>query len=173
VDLDWLTPALAVGGAFPTAAAERLAREHAIRRIVDLRSEACDEQAVLARHGIVLLHLPTDDNCAIAPAMLRDGVRWVGAALDGGHKVLVHCQHGIGRSALLALCVLVSRGQAPLDALERAKRARRIVSPSPAQLEAFIGFVGEMRAALDGGSASWPLPSFDALAAIAYRVSAA
>jgi protein-tyrosine phosphatase len=166
LNFDWLTDRLAVGGCFPIDAAQRLARDHGIRHVVDLRAEACDQEVALRRHGVALLHLPTEDNCAIAPDMLRAGVRWVCAALDAGDRVLVHCEHGIGRSALLALAVLIARGTPPLEALERAKRARRVVSPSPEQLRALIAFARQVRAA---SGAAWEVPTFDALATIAYR----
>ena len=55
--------------------------------------------------------------------MLDDGVAFVNRHLDRGERVLVHCEHGIGRSATLALCVLVSRGMEPLDALWNWRRA--------------------------------------------------
>ncbi|HWC66116.1 MAG TPA: protein phosphatase, partial [Thermoanaerobaculia bacterium] len=64
-DFDWVTPLLAVGGRFAASDAARLAREHAIRHVVDVRLEACDDARVLRRHGIELLHLPTEDVCAI------------------------------------------------------------------------------------------------------------
>jgi Dual specificity phosphatase, catalytic domain len=141
LNLDWIDAQLAVGGSFPARHAERLARELGISRIVDVRGECCDDQEELRRHGMVLLHLPTEDRCAVAQEMLDQGVRWVGAELDQGCKVYIHCEHGIGRSALLALCVLVSRGLSPLEALRVAKRARWKVSPSPEQLEAFRTWV--------------------------------
>jgi protein-tyrosine phosphatase len=153
--IDWLTDALAISGCFPHAAAERLAREHYISHVVDLRAEACDPRPLLARHGITLLHLPTPDKCPLAPERLARGVDWVLGALGRGARVLVHCQYGIGRSALLCLCVLVRQGMDPLDALTLVKAARAIVSPSPDQLQAFITFC-------DGAA------SFDALARIAY-----
>jgi protein-tyrosine phosphatase len=165
LEIDWLTGTLAVGGCFPVDAAARLARE-GITRVVDLRAEACDEEVELARHGIRLLHLPTEDACAVSSPMLADGVAWVRDALAEGRRVLVHCQHGIGRSALLATCVLVDGGMAPLAALKLAKEARAVVSPSPDQLRAFIEFARQRRAAT---GAAWQVPSFDALAAIAYR----
>src|SRR5512138_57702 len=95
-------------------AAARLAAEHGISRVVDVWVEACDDEAVLRTHGIRLLHLPTEDTGAIVPERIRQGVAFVNEGLDRGEKVLVHCQHGIGRSALLAVCVLVSRGDPPL-----------------------------------------------------------
>ncbi len=166
LDLHFLTPGLALGARFPMEAAARLALEHGITRVVDVRVEACDDEAVLRTHGIRLLHLPTQDTCAIAQEPIRRGVAFVCEGLDRGERVLVHCQHGIGRSALLALCVLVARGDAPSAALERAKRARRVVSPSPDQLRAFIAFAADLKAER---GAPWDLPSLRDLAAIAWR----
>jgi protein-tyrosine phosphatase len=165
LDFDWLTDGLAVGGSLPPDSAMRLARTHEITRVVDLRSEMCDDEAALKRQGIRLLRLPTPDTCAVARAKLETGVAWVAKALSAGRRVLVHCQHGIGRSALLAMCVLVDAGMPPLEAMLLAKNAREIVSPSPDQLRAFIGFVGRRRRL----ATPWIVPSFDALAAIAYR----
>ncbi|ABS26336.1 dual specificity protein phosphatase family protein [Anaeromyxobacter sp. Fw109-5] len=166
IDLHFLADGLAVGARFPMQAAARLAGEHKITRVVDVRVEACDDAAVLALHGICLLHLPTHDTCAISQRMIREGVSFVCRALERGERVLVHCQYGIGRSALLALCVLVARGRAPLEALALAKDARPVVSPSPEQLEAFIEFCERHRG--DAG-APWSVPTFHELAEIAYR----
>ena len=165
LDLDWVTPSLAVGGRFPIEAAEYLATELGVRHVVDVRVEACDDERVLQEHGVELLHLPTQDACGISLAMLDEGVAWVTEKLTGGHKVYIHCEHGIGRSALLAVCVLVALGDAPLDALSRAKGARRKVSPSPEQIEMFRAWLTARRAR-DGGHVA--VPTFEALAAIAY-----
>jgi len=165
LNLDWVTPQLAVGGRYPMEAAAHLARTLGIRHVVDVRVEDCDDEQVLRTHGITLLHLPTQDVHALQRTMLHDGVRWVRARLEEGHRVLIHCEHGIGRSALLALCVLVDAGHAPLEALALAKRQRGKVSPSPAQLSAFIAFCEEWHAAQ---RPAWSPPTFDALAWIAY-----
>ena len=160
LDVSWITPALAVGGCFDEAHAEALAGEHRISAVVDLREEACDDAALLVRHGIELLHLPTPDTCAATPDKLDAGVAFVTRHLDGGRRALIHCQHGIGRSALLALCVLVAHGHAPLAALELAKARRGKVSPSPAQYE---GWAVWLRAR------GVQPPTFDEFAEIAYR----
>jgi protein-tyrosine phosphatase len=165
IDLHFVASGLAVGGRFPMEAAARLAAEHGISRVVDLRVEACDDEAVLRTHGIELLHLPTEDTCGIAQARIRSGVEFVSEGLDRGERVLVHCQYGIGRSALLALCVLVARGEAPLSALARAKRARRVLSPSPEQLRAFIAFAAQVK---EERGAAWPVPTLRELGAIAW-----
>jgi protein-tyrosine phosphatase len=165
-NLSWLTENLAVGGSFPAEHAGVLARVHGIRAVVDLRTEACDDEAVLRQHNVTFLHLPTEDHCAVGPAMLREGLAFANRHLDRGERVLVHCEHGIGRSATLSLCVLVSRGMEPLDALELAKSRRSLLSPSPAQYQAWTEWLREWARDRE---VSWSVPGFDAFKAIAYR----
>ncbi len=161
-NLSWITDTLAVGGSFPSERAEDLARDHAIRAIVDLRGETRDDEAVLHRHGMTLLHLPTADLRASTPAQIDDGVAFARAHLARGERVLIHCEHGIGRSATLALCVLVEGGMEPLEALGLAKDRRALISPSPVQYECWVAW-------MRGRSVVPRIPSFEAFKAIAYR----
>lgn len=140
LDFDWIVPDLAMGGARAVTAAARLAQEHHIRHVVDVRVEDKDDEEALGRHGITLLHLPTEDMRAISNEMLDHGVSWVRERLERGDRVLVHCQHGVGRSALLVCCVLVGMGHGPAGALRLAKRSRPCISPSPEQLAALLGW---------------------------------
>ena len=156
LNLDWITPDLAVAGELPQAAWPALAAQ-GVRAVVDLRAEAADDAAALAQAGIAFLHLPTPDHHAVARADLDRGVAFVRGA-EG--RAVVHCREGVGRSALLALCVLVEGGLKPLAALELAKDRRWQVSPSPAQHAAWADW---LRAR---GTAP---PSFEAFAAVAYR----
>ncbi len=166
LDLHFVAPGLAVGARFPAEDAPLLARDHGISRVVDVRVEERDDEHLLDAHGIRLLHLPTEDTRAISLEKIRHGVRFVSEGLDRGEGVLIHCQHGIGRSALLALCVLVDRGDGPLEAMERAKSARPVVSPSPDQLQAFLAFAGEVKGARD---APWAVPTVREVGRIAWR----
>jgi protein-tyrosine phosphatase len=97
--------------------------------------------------------------------MLRQGVRRVLAAFDRDERVLLHCQFGIGRSPLLACCVLIGLGNNPRDALVIAKRARPVVSPSPEQLHALLAFA-RRRCRRDGQSPA--ATTWHDLAAVAY-----
>src|SRR5205814_9234485 len=106
LDLSWITSQLAVGGRFPIERAGELPRDLGIARVVDLRAECCNDEAVLRRNGVELLKLPTEDRCAVSQTMLDEGVAWAREQLRAGHKTFIHCEYGIGRSALLALCVL-------------------------------------------------------------------
>jgi protein-tyrosine phosphatase len=134
-DLHWLTDQLAVGGCFPMERSSELAGVHGIHAVIDLREEACDNEAVLEHAGIELLHLPTPDLYAARHQHLEEGVAFARDHLERGHKILVHCHHGIGRSPLLALCVLVDQGWNPLDALLHAKDRREVISLSRAQYD--------------------------------------
>ena len=165
-NLTWITDALAVGGRFPPERAEHLASRLGVRAVVDLRSEDRDDEVVLRRHGMALLHLPTDDHGAVTLPMLDDGVAFATAFLDRGERVLIHCEHGIGRSATLALCVLVHRGMEPLEALELSKSRRALISPSPAQYACWTKWLAVLNRERRAG---WEIPSFDAFKAIAYR----
>jgi protein-tyrosine phosphatase len=93
--------------------------------------------------------------------MLDRGVGFARDADRAGRRLLIHCEHGVGRSATVALCVMVDRGFAPLEALSRAKAARVHVSPSPPQYEAWVAWL--RRRAPDHEA-----PDFDAFRAIAY-----
>jgi protein-tyrosine phosphatase len=134
-DFHWLTEHLAVGSSFPAERVFELANAHGIGAVIDLRQEDCDDEVSLAAAGIQFLHLPTPDLEPASPEMLEQGVQFAREQVANDKKVLVHCQHGIGRSALLSLCVLVDGGWEPMEALSHAKNVRAVVSPSQSQFE--------------------------------------
>jgi predicted protein tyrosine phosphatase len=164
LNMNWVTPELAVGGHFPVEAAEHLARQLGIRHVVDVRVEFRDDEHVLREHGITLLHLPTVDMRAVSQPMLREGVAWVRERLERGEKVFIHCQYGLGRSVLLVLCVLVAGGLAPLEAITLARSKRRRMFPNHEQLEAFRQFAREWKQA---HASPWTVPGLEELLLIA------
>ena len=159
-EFHWVTDQIAVGGRFPSERAGDLSSDHDIRAVIDLRQEDCDDEQLLRDAGIDFLHLPTPDLFPASVEMLRQGVAFTRQHVSRGHRVLIHCQHGIGRSALLALCVMVDGGVCPIDAIRQAKDRRERVSPSPAQFE---GWCDWLRA--EGHQA----PSMHEFGCIAYR----
>jgi protein-tyrosine phosphatase len=159
LDLSWVTDELAIGGCFAEERVEELVRDHRVGAVVDLREEACDDAELLRRHGVHFLYLPTPDFHGSSREMLDEGVAFAEAHIVAGRRVLVHCHFGIGRSATLALCVLVTRGYAPLEALALAKGKRTLVSPSPAQYAAWAEWLTSRRQVA---------PPFSAFAEIAY-----
>jgi protein-tyrosine phosphatase len=160
-DFSWVQSDLAVGGSFPAGKAAALAADHGIGAVVDLRAETCDDAAELDACGLRFLHLPTPDTAGAAQPKLDAGVRFVEDATRDGLKVLIHCEHGIGRSATLALCVLARRGLAPLDALAVAKDARALISPSKTQYQAWTAWLARRTRI--------PPPSYHEFGIVAYR----
>jgi hypothetical protein len=159
-DFHWLSDDLALGACFPMDRAEQLARDHRIGAIIDLREEAKDDEQRLREQGITLLHLPTPDFEPASVEVLEQGVRFAREQMARGNKVLIHCQHGIGRSALLALCVLADEGWEPLAALKHAKDRRWVVSPSRSQYEGWAKWLASR------GKAA---PDYHTFGCIAYR----
>ncbi len=157
LNLDWVTPALALGGSFSTSAIPALVAA-GIKAVIDLRSEDQDDAEALARGGIVFLHLPTEDHCALSQQDMDAGVAFAESRLQQG-GVLVHCREGIGRSVTLCLCILTAGGVAPLEAMRTIKAARVWASPSPSQFDAFAAWLARRNV---------PPPPFQAFAAIAY-----
>jgi Dual specificity phosphatase, catalytic domain len=157
----WILDDLAVGGAVPQAAATGLARA-GIGAVIDVTPDERGAAEAFAAGGLDFLHLPTADLCAVRQDMLDRGVAFARRAARRRRKLLIHCEHGIGRAPLVALCILVDRGLSPLAALSVAKAARERVSPSPAQYEAWAAWMRRCRPAE-------AVPGFEAFAAIAYR----
>jgi hypothetical protein len=144
LNLSWVAPGLAVGGSFRPVQVEGL-RELGIHRVVDVRAERCDDRDLLTQNGIELLHLPTPDQEPFDRSSLVRGVEWVCDGLERSDGVLIHCEHGIGRAASLACCVLMARGFKLTEAMELLVRARSRarVAPSAAQIDALLAWTAE------------------------------
>lgn len=159
-NFNWVTDHIAVGGCFPIAQAAHLAEVHGITAIVDLREEDCDDHPALTQAGLDFLHLPTPDLHPVSIDALESGVEFVREHVGRGGRVLIHCQHGIGRSALLALCAMVDGGLEPMAALRQAKDRRWQVSPSERQYD---GWVEWLRRKGHGA------PDYHSFGCVAYR----
>lgn len=159
-DMNWLTGQLEVGGYFPCERVFDLVALYDVCAIIDLRSEDCDDRALLSRAGVGFLHLSTPDMRAATIDMLDRGVRFAHDEIAAGRRVLVHCQHGVGRSALLALCIMVDQGMAPLDALRQAKDQRACISPSEEQYRGWAEWLSRH---------GHPVPDYHSFGCVAYR----
>lgn len=160
---NWITPRLAVGGEPPPSVYAML-HAYGFEAVIDLRdlTEAAgsDPSPSVAR-----LHLPTPDRLPPSPSDLEHALDFI-AAQDPAARILLHCVHGIGRSAIVALAALVAAGAPPLEALALAKNRRWKISPSPEQYEAWVQWLRRHRHI---ANKDFPIPDFDSFAAIAYR----
>ena len=133
LNMSWITPHLAVGGRVLPADVPRLART-GITRVVDTRSEHKDDVGALAREGIELLYLPTPDTHPLSVAQLQEGSRWINQQIAAGERVLVHCEHGVGRSVLMAAAALVAGGMNAHTAIDLVQTKRWQAAPNHRQM---------------------------------------
>lgn len=133
LNLSWITPQLAVGGRIHPGDIPRLAAI-GVTAVVDTRAEHVDDQAALAAHGIQLLHLPTPDTYPLTIEELCAGAAWITRRIASGNRVLVHCEHGVGRSVLLTAAALVVGGMSADEAIRLVQSQRWQAAPNHRQL---------------------------------------
>ena len=138
-DLSWVTPSLSISGSLHPRHFEGLAQLE-IGAIVDLREEGKDDEELLALHRIQFLHLPVPNYWAPSQAQLVRGTEWVGKQLAKGRKTLIHCREGVGRSVVLACCVLIRQGYDLLSARRLVKSRRWGVALNPRQVDGLEEF---------------------------------
>lgn len=147
LNMSWVTKNLAVGGRIRPEDIAAVARA-GITHVVDTRSEHSDDAQALAKEHIELLYLPTRDTQAMTIEQLMEGAQWVNERMEQGGRVLIHCEHGVGRSVLLTCAVLVYRGMSSQEALQLIQEKRWQASPNHRQ----VVRLREFEAALDTSS---------------------
>lgn len=133
LNMSWVNDHLAVGGRIRPADIKALAQV-GVTHVVDTRSEYCDDKDALAKENIDLLYLPTPDTYPLSVEQLMQGAAWTDEQIRKSGRVLIHCEHGVGRSVLLTCAVLVYEGMHARDALELVKKMRWQASPNQRQV---------------------------------------
>jgi protein-tyrosine phosphatase len=145
LNMNWVTEHLAVGGRVHPADIPALA--HAgVTHVIDTRSEYCDDAEALAREHIQLLHLPAPDTHPLTVEQLINGSQWAAERMKDGGRILIHCEHGVGRSVLLTCAVLVYGGMSAREALHLAQKKRWQAAPNSRQIQRLREFESAMRA---------------------------
>jgi protein-tyrosine phosphatase len=134
LNMSWITPHLAVGGRIHPEDIKELAAA-GVTHVVDTRSEYCDDAGALAKEHIGFLHLPTDDMRPLTIEQMLHGAQWVQERMEQGGRVLIHCEHGVGRSALLTSAVLVYEGMHAYDAMHLVQEKRWQAAPNHRQVK--------------------------------------
>ncbi len=131
--LSWVTDHLAVGGRILPNDIRALHRI-GITQVVDTRAEHCDDEEALAKEHIELLYLPTPDTYPLSIEQLMQGAAWASEHIEQGGRVLIHCEHGVGRSVLLTCATLVHMGMDARDALNLVMEKRWQAAPNHRQI---------------------------------------
>lgn len=134
LNMSWISAHLAVGGRVHPEDIKALA-EVGVTHVVDTRSEYRDDAEALAKEHIELLYLPTDDTTPLSIDQLFVGSKWVDERIQQGGRVLIHCEHGVGRSVLLTCAVLVYNGMHAYDALHLVQEKRWQAAPNHKQVK--------------------------------------
>jgi protein-tyrosine phosphatase len=134
LNMDWVTEHLAVGGRVHPDDIPALARA-GVTHVIDTRSEYCDDAEAMAREKIELLYLPAKDTFPLTVEQLTDGASWAAERIRQGGRVLIHCEHGVGRSVLLTCAVLVYTGMSAHEALQLVQAKRWQAAPNHRQVQ--------------------------------------
>jgi protein tyrosine phosphatase (PTP) superfamily phosphohydrolase (DUF442 family) len=145
LNMSWITPQLAVGGRIHPEDISRLAKI-GVTRVVDTRAEHSDDPTALEACGIELLYLPTPDTYPLSLEQLAEGTEWIVDQIAHGERVLVHCEHGVGRSVLLTAAALVAGGMRAQDAIELVQAGRWQAAPNHTQMVRLQEFERMLRA---------------------------
>jgi protein-tyrosine phosphatase len=141
LNMSWVTKHLAVGGRIRPEDIKALSLV-GVTHVVDTRSEYCDDEQALQAEGIELLYLPTPDTYPLTVEQLNQGAAWVQERMQKGGRVLIHCEHGVGRSVLLTCAVLVAGGMHAHDALQLVQQKRWQAAPNHRQVARLKEFEG-------------------------------
>jgi protein-tyrosine phosphatase len=101
-----------------------------------------EEPDLCRAHGIEFISFPIADRGV--PASLAETVglvRRLACAIEAGGTVGVHCRASIGRSGLIAACVLIALGHSEAKALEAVAMGRGLGVPETSVQRAFVSLV--------------------------------
>jgi protein-tyrosine phosphatase len=102
---------------------------------LDLRGEGTE----VRRQGLDFLSYPIPDRQVPASeAELAQVLERLDRTLSSGKNVLVHCRQGVGRSGLVAACLLVKKGINPGAAVERISAVRGVAVPETEEQREWI-----------------------------------
>jgi protein-tyrosine phosphatase len=88
------------------------------------------ERELVQRTGLTFINFPIADySVPTSKEATRQLVDQLKERLSHGSRVDIHCRQGIGRSSLVAACVLVTSGESSSSAFELIKTARRASVP--------------------------------------------
>lgn len=91
------------------------------------------------REGMRFLSLPIPDrDVPSAESDVRKVVEKLDAGLSAGKNVVIHCRQGIGRSGLVAACLLITKGFSPGAAVESLAAARGAEIPETSDQRRWI-----------------------------------
>jgi protein-tyrosine phosphatase len=98
-----------------------------------------DEGEFVQRSGLTFINFPIPDY-SVPPSKqaTRQLVAELKERLSLGSRVGIHCRQGIGRSSLVAACVLVTAGESAGNVFDQIGTARRAKVPDTAEQKDWV-----------------------------------
>ena len=99
-------------------------------RDLELHTEGSEARA----HGMEFRSVPIADRAVPPSRMAFVGqVEAIGEELASGRNVVLHCRQGVGRTGVMAACLMLMRGEKLDGVLETLSRARGLRVPETAE----------------------------------------
>lgn len=109
-------------------------------RELDIAREGAEARA----HGMNFLSFPIlDRQVPDSESNLAQTLKKLDWELAAGKNVVLHCRQGIGRTGLVAACLLLTRGIDPETAIRRLSAARGISVPETPEQRRWIDHYAE------------------------------
>jgi protein-tyrosine phosphatase len=97
------------------------------------------EPRVVKEQGMKFVSFPIiDRQVPGSQSELTGTLEKLDADLSSGKNVLIHCRQGVGRTGLVAACLLVSKGWDPAKAVEHTSTSRGIPVPETTEQRRWI-----------------------------------
>jgi protein-tyrosine phosphatase len=97
------------------------------------------QPAICAKHGIVYLHFPIPDrSIPDRDKNLHDLIKQVKERIALGDSTVVHCRMGIGRSSIIAGCLMVQDGYKPEEVFNYISKVRGLRVPDTDEQEDWL-----------------------------------
>lgn len=99
-----------------------------------------DEADVAQRNGLTFISYPINDySVPSSREATFQLVRKLEDLLSRGGSIGIHCRQGIGRSSLIAACVLATSGKSVEEGFERIGNARGLTVPDTREQRDWVG----------------------------------
>jgi len=104
-----------------------------------LELELAEEAKLCATNRIVFLSFPVPDRGVPSSAIEARKFAWqIAALVKEGKGIAIHCRQGVGRSALLAVCVLVALEEHVDSAFLRIAESRGCTVPDTSEQREWV-----------------------------------
>ena len=110
-----------------------------LTRSEEVELSLTEESDLVRRSGLTFINFPIPDySVPRSQGATRQIVDELGNQLSLGNNVGIHCRQGIGRSSLVAACILVAVGESSGNAFKQIESARGVSVPDTTEQKKWV-----------------------------------